>query len=162
MAEIELTPAPLPRTPVLYEEWLEHRHNYLSAYDKVYNAERHAVEQVEANSTNKEAEQNVVSARVAGHLLVELFSRRTILSEGPSRSLAKQLILSPRDSSDTDHDLVFRIGKWYREYFLRLCTFDFFPVSFGNSASLQFGHLLGSTRYPPHTLRVPPSTPWRT
>ena len=162
MAEAELTPVPLPRKPIPYEEWLEHRHNYPSAYERVYNTERHTVKQVEANPTNKEAEEDVISARVAGYLFVELFNRRTILSGGPCKSLVKQHISSPRESSDTGHDLVFRIGKWYREYFLRLCTFNFLPMPFGISVSLQFGHLPGSTQYPPHTLRAPPSILWRT
>ena len=129
-----LSPAPLPRKPVPFdEEWPKYRPTYFSAYVKAYNAERHAVEQVEANPTNKEAEQNVISARIAGYLLVELFRRRTILSDGPCVSLVKQLISPPREPEDTDHDLVFRIGKWHREYFLRLCTFDFFPMPFGIS-----------------------------
>jgi hypothetical protein len=162
MSTIKLPVTPLPPKPVPYEEWQLAWPDCRSAYDRVYNAEWHALQQVEANATSKETKQKLISARVAGYLLVELFNRRTILSEGPCASLVKKLISSPRVPGGTDHDLVFDIGKWNRDYFLRLCTFDSFPMSFGISVSLQFGHLPGSTHYPPHTLRVPPSTPWRT
>ena len=97
------------------------------------------------------------SARVARYLLVELFNRRAILSDGPCASLVKQLEPESGDNSG----LVFDIGEWHREYLLRLCTFDFFPMSFGISVSLQFGHPPSSTQHPPHTLRPPPSTLWR-
>ena len=37
-----------------------------------------------ADPSNRKAKNNLVSARVVGYLFVELFDRRTILSEGPS------------------------------------------------------------------------------
>jgi len=104
--------------------WVEYRRNYLSAYEKVYNAECYAVQQVEVDPTSKEAKQNIMSSRVAGYLLGEFFNRHAILSEGPCASLVKQLTSSPQEPGDTDHDLVFNVGKWHHEYFLRLCTFD--------------------------------------
>ena len=89
MTTVALSPAPLPPKPVPYAEWLEHQRNCLSAYEKAFNAEHRAVLQVEANPIN-EAKQNVVSARVAGYLLVELFNRRAILLEGPCASLLRK------------------------------------------------------------------------
>ena len=63
------------------------RPDYL--YDTVSNPELHADEQVKADPSNRKAKNNLVSARVVGYLFVELFDRRTILSEGPS--IVKQL-----------------------------------------------------------------------
>ena len=144
MTTIVLSPSPLPRKPAPYEEWLEHRH--LSVYEKLFNVERHAAQQGEANPANKEAEQNLTSARIAG---------RAILSESPYALLMEQLEPESRDNIG----LVFDVGELHREYFLRLFPFDFFRMSFGISVSLQFGHLPSNTRYFPHTNRVPPSTP---
>jgi hypothetical protein len=107
MSTIKLPVTPLPPKPVPYEEWQLAWPDCRSAYDRVYNAEWHALQQVEANATSKETKQKLISARVAGYLLVELFNRRTILSEGPCASLVKKLISSPRVPGGTDHDLVF-------------------------------------------------------
>jgi hypothetical protein len=157
MTTIALSPSPLPRSPASCEQWREYRPNYLSAYNIVLNAERHANEQVEADPSNREAKDNVMFARVAAYLLLELFSRRAILSETPCVSLVKQLISPPPDG-DTVQAVVFRVGKWHCDYFLRTCAFGFFPSSFDISFSWQIGHPLRSTQHPPFTLRVPPST----
>jgi len=128
MSTIALSVIPLPPEPAPPD--------YLSAYDKIFKAERHAVQQVEINTANEEEKENLISARAAGYLLVELFNRRAILSERACASLAKQLMLEPRKPGGTDYDLVFDIGSRYREYFLRSCMFDFFPMSFGISVPL--------------------------
>jgi len=160
MTTIELSVNSLPRKPAPSEEWRMHRPDYLSVYNLVLDAERHANEQVEANPSSREAKDNLMFARVAGYLLTELFNRRAILSEGPCASLAKRL-KSPSPVGDTAHGVAFGIGKWYRDYLLRLCVFGSFPTSFGISVSLQFGHPPRSTQHPPCILRVPPSTRWR-
>jgi len=55
-------------------------------------AERHADGRVKANPSNRKAKVNVMSAtRVVGYLPVELFIRRTILSERPYAPLVKQI-----------------------------------------------------------------------
>ena len=154
MATIMLSPSPLPRLPALYKEWLEHRSSYLCAYEKVHNAECHAAQQ-----TGREAEQNVISARVAGYLLVELYARRAILSEAPCESLTKQLLSPPQEPGVTEYGLIFRIGELHREYFLRLCMFDFSPMLFSISISLQFG-CPPCTQYH-HMTCLPPSTLYR-
>ena len=160
MTTIKLSASPLPRKPAPFEDWRVYRPDYLSVYNLVLDAERHANEQVEANPSSREAKDNLMFARVAGYLLTELFNRRTILSEGPCASLAKQL-KSPSREGGTVHDVVFGVGQWHRDFLLRLCTFDFIPTSFGISVSLQFGHPPRSTQHPPCILRVPPSTRWR-
>ena len=132
MTTVELLATPLPPNPAPYEEWRSDRPDYLRTYDMVLAAERHADDQVKANPSDRRAKDNLISARVAGYLLVELFNRRAILSEGPCISIVKYL--EPR-SGDRD-DLVFGIGGWLRSYFLRLCAFDLYSMSFGISASL--------------------------
>ena len=121
MSTIALSVTPLPPEPALYEEWRSASPDYLNAYDKIFKAERHVVQQVETNPANEEEKENLISARVAGYLLVELFNRRAILSERACASLAKQLMSEPRKPGDTDQDLVFGIGSRYREYLLRSC-----------------------------------------
>jgi len=160
MTTIEFSPSPLPRKPAPYEEWREDWRNYLSVYDIVLNAERYAVQLVEANSSDRNAKENTTFARVAGYLLVELYNRRTILSEEPCISLVKQLISPSREPGDV-HDVVFKVGERLRNHLVRLCASDFFPASFSISVSLQFGQRPRGTPHLLYTLRVPRSTRWR-
>ena len=83
MATIELSVTPFPLEPAPYEEWRSAWPDYLTAYDKISKAKRHAVQQVGVNPTDEEEEEHLVSARVGGYLLVELFNRRAIISDGP-------------------------------------------------------------------------------
>jgi len=122
MTTVELFPSSLPLEPAPYDEWREGRPTYLSAYNLVLNAERHANEQLEADPSNLEAKQNHTFARVAGYFLLELFNRRTILSEIPCVSLVKQLVSLPQ-SGGTAHDVVFKVGKWHFDLLIPLCAF---------------------------------------
>jgi len=135
MTTIEPSASPLPRKPAQLEDWEMYMPDCPSVYNLVLEAERHANEQIEANPSSREAKDNLMFARVAGYLLPELFNRRAILSEGPCASLAKQL-KSPSREGGTAHDVVFGVGKWHRDYLLRLCALDFFLASFGISVSL--------------------------
>jgi hypothetical protein len=152
---VELSVSPLPRPPPPYEEWRKYWTDHLSTYDIILNAERHADEQVQANPSNQEAKDNVMFARVAGYLLIELFNRRVVLSEAPCASLVKQIESTSREGGPA-HEVVFGVGKWHCDHLLRMCTFDFFPMSFSSSVSSQIGHPSRGTQHPP-TLRVPPS-----
>lgn len=58
---------PFHRPPAPSGEWRECQPFYLSTYNIVLDAERHAVQQVEANPL--EAKNNVVSATMTGYLL---------------------------------------------------------------------------------------------
>ena len=127
MTTVELLATPLPPNPAPYEEWRSDRPDYLRTYDMVFAAERYADEQVQANPSDRKAKENLTSARVAGYLLVELFNRRTILSEGPCVSIVKHL----EPKSGERNDLVFRIGEWLRSYFIRLCAFNLFLMPSG-------------------------------
>jgi len=126
MTTVELLTTPLPPNPVPYEKWRSDRPDYLRTYDMVFAAERHADEQAKANSSDRKARDNLTSARVTGYLLIELFNRRAILSEGPCLSIMKHLELKSGDRND----LVFRIGEWLRSYFIRLCAPNLFPMPF--------------------------------
>jgi len=125
MTTIELPPSPLPPSPAPDEGW---RPNYLDAYNTILDAERHAVQEVEADSSNQEAMDNIVFARVAGYFLLEFFKRRAILSEGPCVSLAKRVGSNPRGRDGT-HAIVFGVGKSYYGRLLHTCAFGFFPTS---------------------------------
>jgi hypothetical protein len=153
-----LSVSPLPRPPPPYDDWVLNSPNYITAYNTILNAERHAVTQ--AAPFNKKARQNVMFARLAGYLLLELFYRRGILTEGPCRSIATQ-INKPSRGNSTDLEVVFEVGEWQYKYFIRMCAFDLFPTSFGTSVSLQFEQLQQVIRHPPLTLHAPNSTRWK-
>jgi len=148
-----LSTRPLPPAPSL-------RPDYLKTYDIILNAERHAVQQVENSSSDQGAKQNLIYARVVGYLLLELFDRRMILSDGPCESLVKQLTSLPRESGDP-RDVVFRVGKLHRDSLLRMCALGFFSSSFGILVSMQFEHQPGSTQHLPCTPRVLHLTRWK-
>ena len=157
MTTIILSASPLscvPPTP------FQERPDYLSAYNLALKAERHADEQVRDNPSNQQTKDNLISARVAGYLLLELFNRRGVLSEGPCASFVEQLN-SPSRVGKSGIQVVFELGEYYRNYLLRLCGFNFFPALFGISVSSQFEQPPQSTQHPPHTLRATPSARWR-
>jgi len=127
VATVELLATPLPPNPGPYEEWRSDRPDYLRTYDMVFAAERHADEQVKANPSDRKAKDNLTSARVAGYLLVELFNRHTILSEGPCVSIVKHL----EPKSGDKNDLVFRIDEGLCGYFIPLCALNPILISSG-------------------------------
>ena len=155
MASADLEPIPLPSRPVVYDEWQKDWPQYLSAYNLAFDAEKYATHQ--AGPTGK---MNVMFARVAGFLLVELFNRRTILTEGACEHLSKELQSDHREGGTTN-DVVFKIGEFYCNHFLRVGASHFFRTSFGISISLQFGRPPLRTRHPPCILLVLPSTQWK-
>lgn len=124
MTTTGLSPGPLPCPPVPEEGW---RPNYLSAYNTTLDAERHAVQQVEVNSSVQEAKDNVMFARVVGYFLLEFFKRRAILSEEPCASLAKD-IESSTHAGGAAHEAVFVIGKRLHDCLLRMCAVGCFPI----------------------------------
>jgi hypothetical protein len=155
MTTIAVSPLPPKPTPQ-WEDWGNNQRSYLSAYEMILNAERHADEKVKADPSNKEAKDQAISARVAGYLLLELYNRRFTLYDGPAASLVKQ-ILSESQEGGSSHDVVFGVGKWHRDHLLRACAFNLFLTSFGISISLQSVRPPRSTLNPLYTLRVPPS-----
>ena len=152
---IKLPPSPLPRRPPQYEAWREVQPNFVSAYNAVLNAERHANEQVMIGR-DPEAKDNLISARVAGYLLLELYDRRTTLADRPSSRLVKSILSLSQDGGGPV-DTVFAVGKFYRNFFLRMCAFGFFSTWFGISISLQSVRPARGIPDTLHTLRAPPS-----
>ena len=122
MASADLEPIPLPSEPVMFDKWQKDRPQYLSAYNLAFDAEKYAAQQ--AGSTRKK---NVVFARVAGFLLVELFKRRATLTEGPCEHLSKELLSDHRERGTTN-DVVFQIGEFYCNHFLRAGASHFFRM----------------------------------
>ena len=80
MSLVELQALPLPREPPspMYEEWQKDWPQYFSAYNLAFNAERYATQS-----------DDIMSARVAGYFLIELFNRRALLTTKPCDRLSK-------------------------------------------------------------------------
>jgi len=126
MSVVDVRKRSLSLDPTTYEISWEVGSEYLSAYKLAYDAEIYAAQQAGARPTNKEekdkieqAEDDIISARVAGYLLVELFRQREILTEEPCKRLLKELRSESREGGDAN-DVVFQVGKLYRNKYIRL------------------------------------------
>ena len=135
MSTVEFEPKRLPPEPPVYEACDIDRDAYLSAYKRVLFAERQAIERVEDNPTGKTAQDDMISARVAGYLLIEFWDRKGVLTDAPCLDIVRSLA-SPHRGSGDPCKTVFDIGKFYRNYFLQLCAFDPFHIPFSISTPL--------------------------
>src|ERR1700761_8561025 len=124
MTSANLKPLPLPSQPETYDIWQRDRPQYLSAYNLAFDAEVYATQKADLPRKN-----NIMFARVAGFLLIELFNRRAILTEGPCESLSNALQYDDQECGSTN-DVVFKIGEFYCNHFLRVCASRFFRTSF--------------------------------
>ena len=122
MTSVELRPLPLPPSPPEYDTWHKDCPQYLSAYNLAFNAERYATQKLVADSTTND---NIISARVAGYLLVELFNWREILTTRPCDQLSKEIQSESQESGGSVNGVVYKVGKFYRDRFIRLCAFHF-------------------------------------
>jgi len=152
MSMIIESPSQLPLQPTPDQDWSE----YHDAYDIVLDAERHAMERLHAIPLGREERDNLIFARVIGFLLIELFDKRAILSVEPCASLALDIV-SPPLAGTTTNDLVFDLGGWYHDCYIRGCAFRSSPTSFSISGFFQIGRPPGSTQHHLHLPRVPPS-----
>lgn len=116
MSTVGLKPECLPRRPLAYESWGLHRPTYLSVYECVLLAERQAIEQVESNPSDKTAKDDLISARVAGYLLIELWDQNNAFNEIPCLKFAQSLVSPHRDHGDSCK-VIFDVGKFYRTTF---------------------------------------------
>lgn len=123
-----IEPSVLPPHP-LDHAWSE----YAPAYDIVLSAEHHANDRLRINPLGQEEKYNLVLSRVTGFLLIEFFNKRAFLTVGPCTTLALEIVSPPAEG--TTHDLVFRLGKRYCDYFIRTCAFGSSPSSFSLSVS---------------------------
>jgi hypothetical protein len=132
MTSVGLQPLPLPPSPPTYDTWQKDCPQYLSAYNLAFNAERYATQKLVAGPTKND---NIMSARVAGYLLVELFNWRKILTTGPCDQLLKELQSKSLEPGGSVNDVVFKVGKLYRDRFIRSCAFHLLHTSFDVSIS---------------------------
>jgi hypothetical protein len=96
MTSVELQALPLPREPPKCEEWQKDWPQYLSAYNLAFNAERHATQN-----------DDIISARVAGYFLIELFNRHAFLTTEPCNRLSIKLQSEGWEPGMSANDVVF-------------------------------------------------------
>jgi len=144
-----LVESPLPALESLQNPGLQKPPNIVSAYRMILHAEATANAQMDKGK--------VILARVAGHLLLELCSQRCILGDRPYERIIEELTRPDRPIDSYD-DLVFIIGRRYRDGLIRGCAFDYSPVLFHNSVVLKSGRPARRTPHLPHTPRVLPMT----
>jgi len=118
-----ITKSPLP---ALDSSWIEKLRLYdrpyrFSAYRMILQAEQYAVQQ--------QAEEDIISARVVGYLLLELDAQPSTFGDGPCASIVKQVTSPPQDAGDNEHNVVFNVGKLYRDKLIRMCTSDWFSYA---------------------------------
>jgi len=116
------------------------------AYRKILLAETHAL--------LDKADENVVLARVVGHLLLELYARRHIFGNLPFTRVAEDVASLPCYCEDAPHDDmdVFEVGRWYLDHLIRPSAFGRFPVfvvniSFVLKSGRQSSRPLPATRW---------------
>jgi hypothetical protein len=128
--------APLPTTLELAQLHLLGLHgpDTINVYERILRAEAwalhhlHRAHQTGAQILLKEANENVVCARVAGYLFLELCAQHNILGGQQSTKLMNEIMSSPLDHGGGDVGIVFKIGRRYRDHLIRACAFNYFPV----------------------------------
>lgn len=123
MSLVHLPLEPLPKRPPRYEQWSnsnDRLRNLLSAYDLAIQAETHAEMKTQSRPQDREARENLISARFVGRMLIELFEVSWSLGEGPWEQLSNELRSPSREHCESAEETVFRIGKWHRDHFMRL------------------------------------------
>jgi hypothetical protein len=96
-----------------------------SAYVKALQAAYSNILRAEDRALQDGVSENIISARVAGHLLLELYARLGILDDQPYLSVIDDIVCSPQDR---DNDLIFELGERYRDHLIRPCASDPFSV----------------------------------
>jgi len=143
------SPLPALEPPQFQNLGLQKPPNIINAYRMILHAEATAIAQMD--------KENVIPARVAGHLLLELCPQRCILGDRPYERIIEEL-MKPDRPIDNNDDLVFEIGQRYRDSLIRGCAFDYSPVLFHISVDLKLGCPARRTPHFPHTPRVLPMT----
>jgi len=92
----------------------EFQPNHASAYQIALNAEVDAVERYKHNPS---AQLDVVRARVAGGLLVELYARRNRFGDVAASSVVRDLTSANRSERG-----VYELGQYYQDKVIRACT----------------------------------------
>ena len=165
MAVVESQKGPLPKKPAKYDSWNSILPGYTEAYDLAFKADINATKDASDNPASDTAKENMVLSRVVGYLLIELFDRKGVLDPTPCESVRDSILSKSQQASQTTHDVVFEMGRKYRDHLIRACAFDFFPVLSSFSRSLQFGNPPWGTWNPlniPHALLLTISKLWST
>ena len=106
-------------SPRIEELRLSERPHCRSAYHTILRAERHDVE--------RQANEDIVSTRVAGYILLEFHAQSDSFGDRARASIVTRVTSLPRDTGGDDHNIVFDAGRLFRDKFIRLCAFDRFP-----------------------------------
>ena len=87
-----------------------------SVYGMILRAEQDAVE--------RQAGENIISARVAGYLLLEFHAQSRLFGDRACASIVKQVTSLLQDASGDENSVIFEVGRLLRDKFIRLCAFD--------------------------------------
>lgn len=85
--------------------------------------------EAEAQVAGDEEDEDLIAARVAGFLLLELCARRHILGSKAYLRVAQEIISQPLDA---EHDVVFSVGRHYRDHLIRSCMPDYHLCRFAS------------------------------
>jgi len=106
------TPLPPLASPQFQGSGLHEQPNAVAAYEKVLKAEAQAVQ----DGTN----QDLVHARVAGYLVLELYAIRDVLGDQPFTTVINDIVRSSQDCEGKgDHSVVYGVGKKYLDNLVR-------------------------------------------
>ena len=120
--QIMSTASPLPTvgSPRFRESGLGELANAISVYRRILEAEARAVQDG--------ADENVISARVIGYLLLELYTRCPTLGDQAWSKVIQEVVSLSQDSEHDEHDVVFMVGQRHRDHLIRGCAPDYSPT----------------------------------
>lgn len=114
------TASPLPEldSPRIQELRLNNSPDRYNAYNMILQVERRAIQQ--------QAEEEIMSVRVVGYLLLEFHARHDTFGNSPCVELAEWVTSLPQNTRDNQYDVIVGAGKLCRDKFIRLCAFNRF------------------------------------
>jgi len=112
------TPLPPIESPQFQGSGLHEQPNAVAAYEKILRAE--------AQAAQDGANEDLVSARVAGYFTLELYAGRGILGDQPFRTIINDVMQASQNSEDRkdDNSAVYEVGRKHRDHLIGACTFD--------------------------------------
>lgn len=111
------TPLPPLTSPQFHDSGLYERPNAVAAYEKILKAEAHAA----LSGSNDD----LVSARVAGYFMLELYASRRILGDQAFTSVIEGVMRSSQGGEcvqHDDHSVVYEVGKLFRDHLILACA----------------------------------------
>ena len=113
-----ITVSPLPKSPQL-----SHSCGFpdaVKAYSKILEAE--------AQATRNEESDNIMFARIAGFLILELSAQCQTFGTQPCSKVVQDVLSPSQDPVNGGNDSVFGVGKYYLHHLICGCTSD--PLSY--------------------------------